>query len=125
MRHPAILEAASFFGSASPPWRGHCGSSCTPPGMTTTPVELRKYLQEQVAPFKIPRRIVIRNQLPKGTTGKIMRRKLTDSWVDKAPTETRPGAALIDNLSIDGELVKQLKTGTLGAPVEGSAAFSR
>ena len=84
MRHPAVLEAAAF--AVPHPRLGEdvVAAVVLRPGMTTTSVELRKYLQEQVAPFKVPRRIVFRDQLPKGTTGKVLRRRLTESWEGKA-----------------------------------------
>ena len=70
MRHPAILEAAAF--AVPHPRLGEdvVAAVVIRPGMTTTSVELRKYLQEQVAPFKVPRRIVIRDELPKARPAK-------------------------------------------------------
>ena len=77
--------------------------------MTTTPVELRKYLHDQLAPFKVPRRIVIRDHLPKGTTGKVLRRLLSNSF-DGTATEEKPVAAqhLGDSAEVDNTIVIQL-----------------
>jgi acyl-CoA synthetase (AMP-forming)/AMP-acid ligase II len=36
------------------------------PGAQTTPAELRQFLQRELASFKIPRRILTLDQLPKG-----------------------------------------------------------
>src|SRR5262249_10854858 len=79
MRHPAVAEAAAF--SVPHPRLGEdvAAAVVLRPGMTTTPLELRRYLQEEVALFKVPRRIVVRDQLPKGKTGKVLRRRLTQS----------------------------------------------
>ena len=79
MRHPAVAEAAAF--PVPHPRLGEdvVAAIVLRPGMTVRPVELRRYLQEQLASFKVPRRIVIRDQLPKGQTGKILRRQLAES----------------------------------------------
>jgi oxalate---CoA ligase len=80
MRHPAIAEAAAFPIPHSRLGEDVAAAVVLRPGETATSVELRRYLQDQVASFKIPRRIVIRDRLPKGTSGKVQRRRLTESW---------------------------------------------
>ena len=79
MRHPAIAEAAAY--AVPHPRLGEdvAAAIVLRPGMTVKPVELRGYLREQLAAFKVPRRIVIREQLPKGQTGKVLRRQLADT----------------------------------------------
>jgi acyl-CoA synthetase (AMP-forming)/AMP-acid ligase II/acyl carrier protein len=108
MRHPAILEAAAF--SVPHPRLGEdvVAAVILRPGMTTTSVELRKYLQEQVAPFKVPRRIVFREQLPKGTTGKVLRRRLTESWEGGPAADTQVAPSLAENTLANKDLVKEL-----------------
>ena len=58
--------------------------------MSATPVELRSFLHDRVTAFKVPRRIVIRDQLPKGATGKVLRRLLTESLQDEPPEAKQP-----------------------------------
>ena len=84
-RHPAVAEAAAF--AVPHPRLGEdiAAAVVLRPGMAATPVELRSYLHDRVAAFKVPRRIVIRDQLPKGVTGKVLRRLLTDSLQDEPP----------------------------------------
>jgi oxalate---CoA ligase len=109
-RHPAVAEAAAF--SVSHPRLGQdvAAAVLLRPGMTATPVELRRYLREQVASFKIPRRIVIRDHLPKGKTGKVLRRLLTESLKETAAAETHIAAGpLLEESAIDLGLVVQLK----------------
>lgn len=48
------------------------------PHAQTTAVELRQFLQRELASFKIPRHILILDQLPKEDTGKIQRRQLRE-----------------------------------------------
>ena len=69
-RHPAVAEAAAF----AIPTDESLGEDIAAavvlrPSATASTVELRKYLQDQLASFKIPRRILIMDHLPKGKTG--------------------------------------------------------
>ncbi|HTW12361.1 MAG TPA: long-chain fatty acid--CoA ligase, partial [Solirubrobacteraceae bacterium] len=45
-------------------------------GQQATPEELREFVKEQVAPYKYPRQIWIVDELPKGPTGKILKREI-------------------------------------------------
>ena len=47
-------------------------------GMTLTEEEVIAFCKENMAPFKIPKQITFRDELPKSMIGKILRRKLTD-----------------------------------------------
>jgi long-chain acyl-CoA synthetase len=47
-------------------------------GMTVTAEELRAWCKERLAPFKVPGRIVFRNELPKSMVGKVLRRFLVE-----------------------------------------------
>ena len=44
-------------------------------GVTATPAELRAFAREQMAPCKYPRRVLLVPGLPRGPTGKILRRE--------------------------------------------------
>jgi long-chain acyl-CoA synthetase len=46
------------------------------PGGTATPADLRDFVRERVAAYKYPRHIWIVDDLPKGPTGKILRREV-------------------------------------------------
>jgi long-chain acyl-CoA synthetase len=46
------------------------------PGTTATPEELIAFARERMAAYKYPRRVVIRDDLPKTVSGKILRREL-------------------------------------------------
>lgn len=109
LRHPAIAEAAAFSVPHARLGEDVAAAVVLRPGMTATSVELRRYLQDQLASFKVPRRIAIRDQLPKGKTGKIVRRLLSESFEEKAGTETETGASrLTEKAALDSTLVIQL-----------------
>ncbi|RDI57946.1 AMP-binding protein [Microvirga subterranea] len=78
LRHPDIAEAAAF--AVPHPRLGEdvAAAVVLHPGARTTPAELRRFLQQDLASFKIPHRILVLDALPKGTTGKVQRRRLTE-----------------------------------------------
>jgi long-chain acyl-CoA synthetase len=46
------------------------------PGATATPDELKAFAKSRVAAYKYPRYVWLVDQLPKGPTGKILRREV-------------------------------------------------
>lgn len=46
------------------------------PGAEVTPDDLREFVREQVAPYKYPREVWLLDALPKGATGKILKREI-------------------------------------------------
>jgi len=42
-------------------------------GMTTTEKELREYTATRLADFKVPRKVLLLDEIPKGATGKLQR----------------------------------------------------
>ena len=48
------------------------------PGKAIDPEGLRDWMRQQVAPYKYPRRIVLVEELPKGPTGKVLKRELPE-----------------------------------------------
>ncbi|HHO76856.1 MAG TPA: hypothetical protein ENN05_10575 [Deltaproteobacteria bacterium] len=46
-------------------------------GCNTTAEELKKYVKDRVAPYKYPRMVKIMNELPKTSTGKILKRGIS------------------------------------------------
>ncbi len=79
-RHPAIAEAAAF--PVPHPRLGEDVAAAVTlrPGATASPLELRRFLQQSLVAFKIPRRIHLVSRLPKGDTGKVLRQALTRSF---------------------------------------------
>jgi long-chain acyl-CoA synthetase len=75
--HPAVLEAA-VIGIPHPTHGEEVGAAVTlRPGAAATPDELRAYVKERVAAYKYPRHVWLVDGLPKGPTGKVLKREIT------------------------------------------------
>jgi fatty-acyl-CoA synthase len=55
------------------------------PGQTAVPEELEAHCRERLASFKVPKRWEFREELPKGGTGKILKRQLREPYWPNEP----------------------------------------
>jgi long-chain acyl-CoA synthetase len=83
MSHPAVLEAATI--GVPDPKRGETVKSFVVlrPGMRATAEEMVAHCRENLAPYKVPKEIEFRSELPKSAALKILRRELQDEEVRK------------------------------------------
>jgi long-chain acyl-CoA synthetase len=75
-RHPAVAEAAVL--GKPDPGRGEVvvAFAVLNQSASPTPGELRAFCRSRLAGFKVPREVFIVDELPRGPTGKILKREL-------------------------------------------------
>jgi len=74
--HPCVAEAA-VIGMPHDSLGEEVGAAVAlKPGAEVTPEELQAFAKERVAAYKYPRRVWLVAELPKGPTGKILRREV-------------------------------------------------
>jgi long-chain acyl-CoA synthetase len=75
--HPAVREAA-VLGVPHDEYGEEVGAAVSlKDGASATPEELRDYVKSQVAAYKYPRVVWLLDELPKGPTGKILKREIS------------------------------------------------
>jgi len=74
--HPAVAEAAVVGVPHAELGEEVAAAVAVKPGSTATAEELRDYVKGQVAAYKYPRIVRILDALPKGPTGKILKREI-------------------------------------------------
>ncbi|NEX20035.1 long-chain fatty acid--CoA ligase [Thiorhodococcus mannitoliphagus] len=78
-RHPDVAEAAVVGDPDARHGEVPVAYVTLHPGSTATPATLRAYCREHLGKHEIPRRVLIRETLPKSSTGKILKRELRRS----------------------------------------------
>ena len=76
--HPAVALAAVV--GVKDPLRGEVPWAYVTlePGAEVAETELRQYCRQRLAPFKVPREVRVRESLPVGLTGKVLKRRLLE-----------------------------------------------
>jgi acyl-CoA synthetase (AMP-forming)/AMP-acid ligase II len=73
MEHPAVGQVVTF-AMPHPKLGEEVAAAVVPkPGAQTDERELRDFARERLAAFKVPRKIVFLDEIPKGATGKLQR----------------------------------------------------
>jgi acyl-CoA synthetase (AMP-forming)/AMP-acid ligase II len=89
LRHPSVQQAATF--SMPHPTLGEevAAAVVLYENTTATESELQHFLAPSLADFKVPRRIAIVSEIPKGPTGKLQRMGLADKLLSGMETLLR------------------------------------
>jgi fatty-acyl-CoA synthase len=78
--HPKVAEVA-VFGVAHPRWIEAVTAGVVPRGSeTVSQVEIIELCKQRLAPFKVPKYVVILEELPKNPSGKILKRELRTAY---------------------------------------------
>ena len=75
--HPEVLEAAAFGVPHSSLGENIFCAAVLTPGAKVTSAELRRFVAGKLADFKVPRRIIFVDRIPRGATGKPKRHMLS------------------------------------------------
>ena len=83
--HPAVAEVA-VIGIPHDSLGEEVGAAVAlKPGATATPDELKEFAKQRVAAYKYPRHVWLVDALPKGPTGKILRREVIPPHIGGSP----------------------------------------
>ncbi len=77
--HPSIRAAAAFPIPHATLGEEIAATVVATEGESADEQDLLRYLRERLAPYKLPRRIVFVDDIPKGPTGKVQRHKLAET----------------------------------------------
>jgi acyl-CoA synthetase (AMP-forming)/AMP-acid ligase II len=90
--HPAVHEV-SVFGVPDKVWGDRIEAVVSlKPGAGVSTEALKEFCRDKIASFKIPKHIEVWDELPKGATGKILKRAVIDIMVERyAKAATREG----------------------------------
>ena len=81
--HPCVHEV-TVFGVPDRVWGDRIEAVVSlKPGAHVYPDALKEFCKDKIANFKIPKHIAIWDELPKGATGKILKRAVIDIMVER------------------------------------------
>jgi acyl-CoA synthetase (AMP-forming)/AMP-acid ligase II len=75
-QHPAVREAAVIAVSHATLGEEVVAAIALTPGSDVTPEDVREFVKQRVAAYKYPRHVWLVDELPKGPTGKLLKRAI-------------------------------------------------
>ena len=76
--HPAVAQALTFAVPHQKLGEEVAAALVLREGATTTELEIREFVGQRLADFKVPRQVIFLDEIPKGPTGKLQRIGLAD-----------------------------------------------
>jgi acyl-CoA synthetase (AMP-forming)/AMP-acid ligase II/thioesterase domain-containing protein/acyl carrier protein len=101
LAHPDISDAATFAFPHPTLGQEVAAAVVMREGAQTKPREIQDFLRLRLAPFKIPRRIVVVSAIPKGATGKVQRSQLHEQLAVTKEDQRQP-AITVEPANSDG-----------------------
>ncbi len=124
--HPAVAEAVAY-PLPHPVLGEELAVAVVPkPGTVPTPEELRRFVAARLAPFKVPRAIVVTGAIPKGPTGKAQRSLLhrqLEALPDNAVRSGYPPMTAANNECIAPRTVTEERLQSIWRTVLGADHF--
>jgi acyl-CoA synthetase (AMP-forming)/AMP-acid ligase II/acyl carrier protein len=90
MDHPAVAQAVTFAMPDARLGENVAAAVVLHRNASTTEIGIRNFAAERLAPFKVPRRVLIVEDLPKGSTGKLLRLGLAEKLGLTIPEQVYP-----------------------------------
>ena len=88
LRHPAVSEAA-VIALPDPKWIEVIAAVVVPrDGQVIDPLGLTDHARDALAPYKVPKRIIVEASLPKNTAGKVLKRELRARLAGSGPARS-------------------------------------
>ena len=117
LRHPGVA-AATAFAIPHPTLGEEAAAAVVPrPGASLDAKELAAFLRERLTAFKVPRRILVVDDIPKGPTGKVQRHALATAFgLDTAAPAPAPTEADDRDPTPLEQTLQALWAETLGLP---------
>jgi acetyltransferase-like isoleucine patch superfamily enzyme/acyl carrier protein len=118
LEHPAVAQAVAF--AVPHPTLGEdvAAAVVLKPGATATDGAIRDFAAERLADFKVPRQLLILDELPKGPTGKLQRIGLADKLADKLSQKRQSDFVAVES-SVESRIAeiwqRLLKVSPIGA----------
>jgi len=85
------VQEVAIFGISDPRWIEAVTAAVVPrDGAELTEADVIAFCRERFAGFKVPKYVVLVDELPKNASGKLLKRELRDRFANLAQAEARP-----------------------------------